>query len=297
MKKITSFGEILFDVYRGEKTLGGAPFNFIYHIKKLTGSGNFISRIGNDEPGKEVLSLLNCYGISSKYIQIDNKHGTGIASANLDENKIPHWKIGINRAYDFIEPVQDLTGLIQHETECLYFGTLAQRGKQSRNTLRALFGNNIKYFCDLNLRQNFYNADIIKTSLNAANVLKLNEDELKIVNELLLKKQGDESQLAKFLSENYDIDLICVTQGEGGAMLYKDGKTDHYKVEVENVVDTVGAGDAYSAVLCLGYLGKWDISKINKIASGLAAEVVKTEGALLKGNEIYTIFKERIKNG
>lgn len=293
MKNITSFGEILFDVYPDYKKLGGAPFNFIYHIKKLTGYGNFISRVGSDNPGNEIVNLMINHGIPTKYLQIDNEHLTGSANANLDENKVPHWDISLNRSYDFIENIQILTSLIEEETDCLYFGTLAQRGVQSRKTLNSFFGKRIKYFCDLNLRQNFYNTEIIKSSLSAANVLKLNSDELRIVLNLLLINKADEFQSAKTLSEYFEIDLVCITQGEEGAMLYRDGEMNHYKGVVENVVDTVGAGDAYAAMLCLGYLNGWSLEKINKIASEFAGEIIMVNGALPENDFLYDKYIQK----
>ncbi len=293
MKNVTSFGEILFDVYPDYKKLGGAPFNFIYHIKKLTGYGNFISRVGNDNAGNEIVNLMMDHGMPTKYLQIDNEHPTGSANANLDENKIPHWDISLNRSYDFIENIQILTSLIEEETDCLYFGTLAQRGEQSRKTLQSFFGKRIKYFCDLNLRQNFYNAEIIKSSLSAANVLKLNSDELRIVRNLLLINKADEFQLAKILSEYFEIDLVCITQGEEGAMLYKDGIMNHYKGVVENVVDTVGAGDAYAAMLCLGYLNRWGLEKTNKLASEFAGKIIMVNGALPENDFLYDKYIQK----
>ncbi len=297
MKKITSFGEILFDVYPEKKTLGGAPFNFIYHIIKLTGQGNFVSRVGKDDPGNEIFAFLKSKGIAPGFIQIDEKHPTGMANANLDENKIPHWVIEPDCAYDFIEETGELINLINNNTDCLYFGTLAQRGEESRKTLSTLFGSNVKYFCDLNLRQNFYNKDILKTSLKTADVLKLNNDELKTLNNLLLKTDMDEFELIKKLSEIYNIKLVCLTKGDKGAVIYKNGDISSYKYNTKNVVDTVGAGDAYAAVLCIGYLEDWNIEKTNKTASEFAAEIVQVEGALPKDENIYNQFKNKLRNG
>jgi fructokinase len=296
VKRITAFGEILFDIYPCMKTIGGAPFNFIYHIKKLTGDGKFISSVGDDDLGKEVLNYLKSNNISTDYILIDKNHTTGAANANLDENKIPHWEIKTNCAYDFIETNDKIIDLIERETDCLYFGTLARRNDISRNTLNKLFHKEIKYFCDLNLRQDFYNADILITSLYNANILKLNNDELKVVNGLLFKQNYDEVKLAELISSEYNIEMVCVTLGDRGAILYQNGISDYCKNQVENVIDTVGAGDAYSSILCLGYLYGWDISKINKIASEFAAEIIQIKGALQKNELIYEIFKDKIKN-
>lgn len=296
-KKITSIGEILFDVYPKENKLGGAPFNFIFHVNKITGSGNFISRIGEDNLGSNIRSFFLANNITDKYLQIDKEHKTGIANANLDEMKIPHWKIEENTAYDFITSNNEIEELINEETNCLYFGTLAQRSETSRSTIQSLFGNNIKYFCDLNIRQNYYSKEIIEKSLKAANVLKLNYDELKLINDLLIKKEFDIVSLAKEISSKYKVDLICVTMGEDGAILVRDEHVDKYKVSVNDIIDTVGAGDAYAAVLCLGYLNAWDISKINKLACSFAAETTMVNGALLKNDSVYEKIRNEFNDG
>ena len=118
MKRITSFGEVLFDVYPDGRKLGGAPFNFIYHIKKITGDGNFISRIGNDLFGDEIFWFMRSNYMLTRFIQIDNNHPTGAAYANLDELKNPHWKIASDCAYDFIEPEERIYNLMENICSC-----------------------------------------------------------------------------------------------------------------------------------------------------------------------------------
>jgi len=292
MNRITSFGEVLFDVYADGRKLGGAPFNFIYHVKKLTDKGNFISRISNDLFGDEIFWFMRSNYMLTRFIQIDNDHPTGTAYANLDEEKIPHWKISSNCAYDFIELDEKLITLIESNTDCLYFGTLIQRDEKSRNTLKSLINKKIKNFCDLNIRQHFYTKEIIKESLNASDVLKLNDDELKLVNDLFINRQADEISLAKFISEMFEIELVCITRGENGAILYLGGKSDYYKADAVNKVDTVGAGDAYAAILCAGYLEGWQISKINKIACEFASDIVGILGALPRESSFYDKYKK-----
>ena len=131
---------------------------------------------------------------------------------------------------------------------------------------------------------------MINSSLRAANLLKLNSDELRIVRNLLFINKADEFQSAKILSEYFEIELICITQGEDGAMLYKDGIMNYYKGVAENVVDTVGAGDAYAAILCLGYLNGWGLEKINKLASEFAGEIIMVNGALPENDFLYDKF-------
>lgn len=292
MKKITSIGEILFDVYPEGKKLGGAPFNFIYHIIKLTGKSNFVSRVGNDLDGNEILEILKNKNVSTEFIQIDQKHRTGIAKTTLNEKKIPTFIIEKDRAYDFIELTDSLEKLISEHTDCLYFGTLAQRNKQSRETIRHLSEKDVKCICDLNIRQDFYSPEIIETSLKAANVLKLNEDELELVNKLVLKTEYDSSKTARKLLEIFNIELLCVTKGSSGAVLYSGNKENFYKINNNKVVDTVGAGDAYASLLCIGYLKNWNIEKCNKLASEFANEIVKVEGALPDDDKVYDSFKK-----
>jgi fructokinase len=290
MPRITSIGEILFDVYNGYRTIGGAPFNFIYHIIKLTGKGNFISRIGNDVYGNEILNFFNSINIPAQYLQRDNEHPTGRAFANLDENKIPDWVIEKNCAYDFIEMNKDNEEVIR-DTECLYFGTLAQRSPVSRNTIRSLFNQSIKYFCDLNIRQQFFTKEIIELALNTSDVLKLNEDELILLNKLFLNIKYELISSAVQLKNSYNIELLCVTCGEKGSYLFQGEGIDYYIPLVDKPLDTVGAGDAYAAILCLGFINDWDLKIINKTANDFAGRIVMISGALPENDKLYNEFK------
>ncbi len=296
---ITAIGEILFDVYPEYKKLGGAPFNFIHHVIKLTGKGNFISRVGNDDLGKEILEILKNKKISNDFVQIDDEHKTGVAKPSLGNDKVPDWNIELNRAYDFIELNDKIKNLFNQKTDCLYFGTLAQRSEKSKKTIQSFFNNDDKkYFCDLNIRQNFYNKEIIESSLKTSNVLKLNLDELKLLNDLLYNKNFDQKDTAQKLIDNYTLDLLCVTKGSDGAYLYKANESNNYQVKLDKneIVDTVGAGDAYASFLCIGFLEHWELDKINKFASEFAAEIVKINGALPDNDSLYEKFKERMSN-
>lgn len=297
MKQIVSVGEILFDIFDNTSKLGGAPFNFIYHIIKLTGEGNFISRIGNDSLGETVLEFFRTNKISSRYLQIDKSHPTGLARPEFNKEKIPEWKIKLNTAYDFIELNNKIKLLLDKKTSCLYFGTLAQRKVISRKTIQSLFNKRIKYFCDLNIRQDFFSKDIIESSFKAANVVKFNSDELTIIKELFFENDKTylaQDKIAEALAKKFNIELLCITLGEKGAFLYKGSDFCFYQSAVNqiDIVDTVGAGDAYASILCLGYLRNWDIRKINKLASEFAAEITKIQGALPSTDSIYSCFRK-----
>jgi len=296
MTAVTAIGEILFDVYPTSKALGGAPINFLFHIFKLTGQGTIVSRVGHDVLGEKVRSFLSDSGISTNYIQDDHKNPTGITNVTLDEQKIPTFNIDTDRAFDFIENNSELQTLLAEKTDCLYFGSLAQRSDVSRSTIQSLFDNNIKYFCDLNIRQKFYSEDIIIRSLKSADVLKVNIDELELLNKLLIGDEFDMMQTSFELMGKYNIDLMAITKGAEGATLIMDEKPNHYKLEAKEVVDTLGAGDAFASILCVGYLYNWELPFINKTANDFAGEICKIKGALPDDDSLYENLKNKISD-
>jgi len=294
MNRIVAFGEILFDIYANSKSLGGAPLNFIYHINKLTGSGRIISRVGKDSLGREAIDFLNSEGILTNMIQIDEDHQTGTAVISLNEKGEPTFNIEEQRAYDFINMSDDTRTKIGESAKCIYFGTLAQRNDVSRKTLQSFFNKNIKYFYDINIRQNFYNRKMLANSLNTANVVKLNLGELKLLNELFLQEEFNLESASKSLMEKFSIELIAVTKGADGSVMFRKEETDECKPEAYKVIDTVGAGDAFAAISCIGYLHKWELTKINKLANEFASQICLINGALPKNDSVYDRFREEI---
>jgi fructokinase len=291
---ITSIGEILFDMYPNHKRLGGAPLNFIYHVKKLTGSGNIISRVGKDVLGNKVINDLNHVGISTGFIQHDTLHPTGIAKVGVDENGNPDFKIDTERAFDFIELTEENENLINTETDCLYFGTLAQRSEISRETIRSFYSRGLKYFVDINLRENFYDEEILRTTLEAADFIKANYDEMHVLNDFFIQSEYSTEKVALDLMEKFNLNMIAVTRGKDGASIFENGKKfNHTNIETK-VIDTTGAGDAFSAMLCIGYLYGFEIPYINKLANDFAYDICQFEGALPKNDRVYESFREQL---
>ena len=289
--RVTAIGEILYDVYPDRKRLGGASFNFIYHVWKIIGNANFISSIGNDDNGKEMLSYLNSIGFNTKHIYIDKKYLTGTVQVKLSEDRTPQFTISPECSYDFITLNDATINLIENETDLLYFGTLSTRSEISRDTIQSLFGNpHLKYFCDLNLRHNFYTKELIEKTLLTCNVLKINQEELDKLKQFFNLEQSNNGAIKQLIKE-FDIDLIGLTLGENGAELYTKNETNYFKTEFVKVVDTLGAGDAYAAILCLGYLYKMQIGKINKLANEFATAICMVNGALPKDDAIYEKYR------
>lgn len=289
---ITSIGEILFDIYPNHKRLGGAPLNFIHHVQKLTGTGNIISRVGRDVLGTKAIAEIETSGINTHYIQTDKINPTGVANVTIDDDGVPNFLIEPERAFDFIEIDENAEELINTDTECLYFGTLAQRSPISRKSIQSLFDKGLKYFCDLNLRMNFYDEGVIESSLGSADFLKVSYDEMKVVNSILLQSEYNTEKVAFELMDQYNIQLIAVTRGKDGATLFENGKRNDYSSVDLKVVDTTGAGDAFSAVLCVGFLQGLELPLINKLSNDFASEICKFTGAIPRTDRIYDTFRE-----
>lgn len=291
---ITSIGEILFDIYPNHKRLGGAPLNFIYHIKKLTDNGNIISRVGKDVLGNKAINELKHAGLSTEFIQQDHSHPTGMALVSLDSKGVPTFKIEPDCAYDFIETNDEIENLINTETDCLYFGTLAQRSAVTRNTIQTFLKNGLKYFADINLRQDFYNEEILEATLKTADFIKLNYDEMHVLNDLFVHVEYSTEQVALELMEKYELNMIAVTRGGNGSSIFENGKRYDYSSTDTKVVDTTGAGDAFAAILCFGYLSGLEIPYINKLANDFAYDICQIEGALPKNDRIYESYREQL---
>ncbi|MGD8781872.1 MAG: carbohydrate kinase [Ignavibacteria bacterium] len=291
---IISIGEILFDVYTNSKTLGGAPFNLIYHVWKFTGNAKFISRIGNDENGDEILQRLEKISFDTRLIQIDDNRPTGIVNVLLDHDGIPSYDIIENVAYDFIEYNSQIKNELSSNS-LVAFGTLAQRNNVGRETIHKIFESDAALFCDLNLRQNYYDRELIETLLKQCHILKINEDELKVIDDLILKT-GEENQidLSIELLKKYDLKLLALTLGREGAVLFDGEKYSKEKSSPVEIVDTVGAGDAFSSIVCIGYSKGWEPEKIITTAVSFAADICKINGAIPNNDEIYNKYTDLI---
>lgn len=292
MFKITSIGEILWDVYPDSKRLGGAPFNFIYHVKKLNGYANFVSSVGNDDNGKEILNFLIKNDFNVETIFIDNYHATGKVLVTLDENKTPHFKMSSTASFDFLQLTEKAKQVIE-EADLIYFGTFTSRSDISRKTIQSVLNKpNKKYFCDLNLRHDFYTIDFIEQALISSNVLKINEEEFHKLQIMFSFPSNFEKAIQKLIS-NYKIDLIAVTMGEKGSKLFSKSELHFYQQEKIDVVDTLGAGDAFSAILCLCYLNNFSLEETNQLANKFAGEICKINGAIPENDDFYLDYLKK----
>lgn len=279
-KKVVGIGEILWDVFPEGKVLGGAPANFAYHATQLGLEGYAISAIGKDDLGEEVLEVLK--GKPLQYMLEETNYPTGTVKVTLNGNGIPEYEICENVAWDNIPLTAGMKELAK-QADAVCFGSLAQRHQVSRSTIQAFVGlvdtNALKIF-DINLRQSFFNKAIIVDSLQMANVLKINEEELVRVAELLDITDVGERLVCQRLMDNYDLKIVVLTRGENGSFVFsKDGCSflDTPKVKV---ADTVGAGDSFTGAFVAGLLNGDDIAKAHKRAVEVSAYVCTQKGAM-----------------
>jgi fructokinase len=263
------------------KQLGGAPANFAFHAQALGAQGIMVSAVGKDSLGKEILTRLHDLGLETCHLAVDEAHPTGTVSVSLDRHGLPSYVIHENVAWDFIPFTAGLAELAG-QADAVCFGSLAQRREGSRQTIRSFLEKTrpgtIKIF-DVNLRQKFYNAEIILTSLELAEVLKINEDELPILAKMLKLNRTEEIDVMAALADRFRLKMIVLTKGGHGSILYAGGKAfAHPGHKTEKIVDTVGAGDAFTAAVALGLLKNWAPEQINDGANRLAAFVCSQPG-------------------
>lgn len=277
---IVGIGELLWDMLPRGRQLGGAPANFAYHACALGAKGRIVSRVGDDAAGRDLLARLAQLSVLTDCIQIDPTAPTGSVSVELSPLGQPRYFIRENVAWDYLAPNVNASCAVK-QADAVCFGTLAQRSEMSRNTIHELIASTPQQclrVLDVNLRQHFYTREIIEKSLALANVLKLNEDELPVIAEIFSVTGDSRSQLARF-TERFNLRAAALTRGDHGALLLSDGHwSDNPRIPT-TVVDTVGAGDSFTAAMVIGLLVHWDLDEINEQANRVAAFVVSRIGA------------------
>ncbi|HEX4121069.1 MAG TPA: carbohydrate kinase [Verrucomicrobiae bacterium] len=277
---VIGIGEVLWDILPSGRQMGGAPANFAFHAGALGARSQVISRVGRDSLGEEILKRLQSLGLSTTEIQIDPARPTGTVSVELASDGQPQFTIHENVAWDNLALENNASAAVVG-ADAVAFGTLAQRSEMSRGTIRSLLAAarpGALRILDINLRQKYYSREIIEVSLGLANVLKLNDAELRIVGELL-EIFGNVQQLMEALARRYGLRLVCLTRGAHGSLLYSDGQWADDPGELVAVKDTVGAGDAFTAAFAMELLAGKPLSAINRRANQVARYVCSCEGA------------------
>ncbi|MGB5746538.1 MAG: PfkB family carbohydrate kinase [Desulfobacterales bacterium] len=296
---ILVIGEILFDVFPDYSRLGGAPFNFAYHLRNLGFDVRFISRIGIDDAGKEILHQLELTRFYLDDIQIDEVHPTGRVNVRLDESGEPKFDIIADVAYDYIEFLPDYHSDLIDGARLIYFGSLAQRSQTGSKNVQKFISDNAPQtlnFYDVNLRPRCYNNTIIEKSLSKTDILKLNVGELAKLKQMWPSKINDEA-FVHHLMETHSINTVSLTNGRQGSELFtNEGWFGTKPTKAIKVVDPVGAGDAYAAILTAGILKEWRPEEILDRASLFASRVCEIKGAIPDSTSFYEPFRALFAN-
>jgi fructokinase len=277
---VVGLGEILWDLLPGGKVLGGAPANFAYHAAALGARGAVVSAVGADALGTEILDKLSSLRLNISHVNVDPDRPTGTVAVRLDGAGVPSYVIHEGVAWDYISQTDSALELARR-ADVVCFGTLGQRSPVSRATIRQFLASTrpeaLRVF-DINLRQHFYDVEVIRESLANANMLKLNDQELPVVAHLLELPPAEQPALTGLLAQ-FPLNLIALTRGPHGSSLYTRESHSSYPGVSGELVDTVGAGDAFTAALVMGWFHGHDLDRINATANRVASYVCSQPGA------------------
>ena len=281
---VIGVGEVLWDLLLTGPQLGGAPANFAYHAHALGAEAQVITRVGKDDYGREIIRRFHEMGLPETGVQIDETAPTGTAKVALSGDGLAHFTIQENVAWDSMA-VTDEAVAVARRADAICFGSLGQRCEASRNTIQYLVAatppDALRVF-DINMRQQFYSRDVVEKSFRLANVLKLNDDELPRLADMFSLTGSTEDQIGQ-LAQTFSLRLVALTRGPNGSLLYQKDNGEVRWSDCPSrpikVVDTVGAGDSFTAALVLGLLRKMDLDEINTVANEVARYVCSQPGA------------------
>jgi len=250
--EIICFGEVLWDILPDKQVPGGAPMNVAYHLEKLGHPTAIFSGIGNDEAGKDLLTVLDNIGLDANFIQRNAEYETGKVYANVANNQEVSYDIVKPVAWDFIVQDDKQAELLTNaDIAYVVFGSLACRNPVSMHTLANILNFPAVKVLDINLRAPHYTREILEWLMKAANIIKLNEAELTLVTDWYATATGLEERIAA-LATRYKVPEIIVTLGAAGAILYVDGTFYRHQGFEVTVADTIGSGDAFLAAYLHG---------------------------------------------
>ena len=286
------FGEVLFDTFPdGTAVLGGAPFNVAWHLAGFQLNPLFISRVGRDAPGRRVLATMNEWGMDVAGVQQDRKYPTGAVAVHLHPGG-HSFEILPDQAYDFIDATGALDVIGARPARLLYCGTLITRGPVSRRTLdRIRTQTGLPVFVDINLRTPWWTREGVKSILRDARWAKLNDEEIESVADRRIAPE-ERLHVARGLCREYRLELLVLTLGADGACFVQpeEDVIAGRPANVEVLVDTVGAGDAFSAVTLMGLIRGWTLEQTLERALAFAARICGQRGATAPDRALYEEF-------
>ena len=279
---IVGMGEVLWDMLPEGKKIGGAPANFAYHVSQYGFDGYVVSAVGDDKLGNEILESFNNRRLN--YLIQRVPYPTGTEQIELDEAGIPCYEIKENVAWDNIPFTVDLEKLAK-KTRAVCFGSLAQRNTVSRETINRFLdvmsdaAGQYRVF-DVNLRQGFYDKEILCNSMKRCNILKINDEELIAVSRMFEYPGIDLEDKCRALLSEYGLEILILTCGVNGSYVFTRENVSFVNTPKIEVADTVGAGDSFTATFISAILKGKSIREAHELAVEVSAYVCTQNGAM-----------------
>lgn len=279
---VVGMGEALWDVLPEGKKIGGAPANFAYHVSQFGLPSCVVSAVGDDDLGREIIENFTAKGL--KQLIADVPYPTGTVQVEIDQSGVPQYEIKENVAWDNIPYTERLESLAERTT-AVCFGSLAQRNVVSRNTINRFLDvvsrneENLIVF-DVNLRQGFYNKEILCNSMKRCNILKINDEELVTVSRMFGYPGIDLQDKCWILLGKYNLKKLILTCGINGSYVFTPGNVSFQPTPKVEVADTVGAGDSFTAAFISSVLKGKSVSEAHSLAVRTSAFVCTEKGAM-----------------
>lgn len=279
---VVGMGEALWDVLPEGKKIGGAPANFAYHVSQFGLPSCVVSAIGNDALGKEIIENFTSKGLDQLIAEVP--YPTGTVQVEIDQTGIPLYDIKENVAWDNIPYTEHLDALAKR-TKAVCFGSLAQRNVVSRNTINHFLDTMPKdddslIVFDVNLRQGFYNKEILCKSMQNCNILKINDEELITVSRMFGYPGIDLQDKCWILLGKYNLKMLILTCGINGSYVFTPGNVSFQPTPKVEVADTVGAGDSFTAAFIASIIKGKSVTEAHSIAVKTSAYVCTQKGAM-----------------
>ncbi|MEC7542239.1 MAG: carbohydrate kinase [Verrucomicrobiota bacterium] len=283
-KRIVAMGDGLWDLFPDGPRFGGATANFACHTSRLGGEVRMVSGVGKDDRGKDLLAVYRKYGVRTELVQQLSDYPTGTVEVELAEGGMPTFTIGENAAWDHWQWNDEIERGVC-SADALYFGTLGQRGESAKEGIRRALAialeRGIPRILDVNLRSPFFDDSLIRDSVAVCSVLKLSDEELdRVARAGEIPSSESELERLKMIREKFGLRWVVMTEGAEGATLVLEKGSVRQPGAPAKVVDTVGAGDSFTAALTIGLLEESDPSEVLETACQVAAEVCSHAGAV-----------------
>lgn len=287
---VVGMGEALWDVLPEGRKIGGAPANFAYHVSQFGLDSCVVSAVGDDKLGAEILENFAGKGLQCLIDTVP--YPTGTVQVEIDQAGVPQYEIKENVAWDNIPYTERLENLARH-TRAVCFGSLAQRSIVSRTTINRFLdampsGDDRYVIFDINLRQGFYNKEILCNSMKRCNILKINDEELVTVSRMFGYPGIDLQDKCWILLAKYNLKMLILTCGVNGSYVFTPGNVSFVETPKVEVADTVGAGDSFTAAFISSILKGKSIVEAHRSAVEVSAYVCTQNGAMPQLPDRYT---------